>query len=54
MQVKVCDEIHKQIHAHPLSGLDLALKKEFQSIFEQDHGHELYMKCFMVDYIAAY
>jgi hypothetical protein len=54
MQVKVCDEIHKQIHAHPLSGLDLALKKEFQAKFEQDHGHELYMKCFMVDYIAAY
>jgi hypothetical protein len=54
MQVKVCDEIHKQIHAHPLSGLDLALKKEYQAIFESRYGHEFYMKCFTVDYINGY
>jgi hypothetical protein len=54
MQVKVCDMCHKDIQSHPLTGRDMALKKEYQAIFEAQHGHDLYMKCFMVDYIRGY
>jgi hypothetical protein len=54
MQVKVCDACHKDIMSHPLTSRDLELKKEYQAIFEQQHGHDLYMECFMVDYINGY
>lgn len=54
MQVKVCDRCHKDIMSHPLTGRDLELKKECQAIFEQQYGHEFYMKCFVVDYINGY
>lgn len=54
MQVKLCNGCHEDIQTHPLQGRDLELKKEFQAIFEKEHGHEFYMKCFMVDYIRGY
>jgi hypothetical protein len=54
MQVKVCDRCHKDIMSHPLTGKDLELKKEYQAKFESEHGHDLYMQCFMVDYIKGY
>jgi hypothetical protein len=54
LQVKVCDRIHRQIHANPLTGLDMELKKEYQEKFEAQWGHDFYMKCFMVDYIKGY
>ncbi len=54
MQVKLCNECHRDIQTHPLQGRDLKLKKEFQIKFEQERGHEFYMKCFVVDYINGY
>jgi hypothetical protein len=50
LQVKVCDRIHKQIHANPLTGLDLELKKEFQQKFIDTYGYNFWMKTFMRDY----
>ena len=54
MQVKLCNGCHADIQQHPLQGEDLKLKKEFQAKFEQEYGHEFYMKCFVVDYIRGY
>lgn len=51
MQVKVCDRIHKQIHANPLTGLDIELKQEFQQKFEEEHGHDVYMATFGRNYL---
>ncbi len=33
---------------------DLRLKQEFQTKFEQMHGHEMFMKVFGRDYIAGF
>lgn len=52
LQVKVSADIHRNIHRHPLTGLDLELKKEFQGIFEGKYGHEKFMELFGRDYIA--
>lgn len=51
MQVKVCDKCHKDIMSHPLAGRDLALKKEYQAKFEQEHGHDEFMRIFGRNYL---
>lgn len=51
MQVKLCLECHEEIQTHPLQGRDLELKQEFQAKFEQQYGHDFYMKCFMSNYL---
>lgn len=50
MQVKVSNDIHRQIHDNPLTGLDLELKREFQTKFVEKHGYDMYMKTFGRDY----
>lgn len=50
MQIKVCNDCHRDIQQHPLQRRDLELKKEFQAKFEQEYGHEVYMKSFGRDY----
>jgi len=51
MQVKVSSQIHMTIHANPLTGLDLELKRKYQCIFERKYGHALFMKLFGRDYL---
>jgi hypothetical protein len=52
MQVKVCDECHKDIMFHPLQGKDLELKQEFQRKFEQEgHSREEFRKLFISSYL---
>jgi hypothetical protein len=51
LQVKVCNRLHKQIHANPLTGLDLELKKEYQAKFESEHGHDEFMRIFGRNYL---
>jgi hypothetical protein len=52
LQVRVSSEIHTDIHAHPLHGLDLDLKKEYQEVFENTYGHEMFMSLFGRDYLS--
>ena len=50
LQVKVCNDCHRDIQTHPLSGRDLALKKEYQQKFIDQYGYERWMKEFQRDY----
>lgn len=52
MQVRISSEIHTDIHAHPMQGLDLELKKEYQGIFERKYSHEGFMQVFGRDYLS--
>jgi hypothetical protein len=52
LQVRVSSKIHADIHAHPLRGLDLDLKKEYQEIFENKYGHEMFVGLFGRDYLS--
>lgn len=52
LQVKVSSDIHQDIHRNPMKGLDLELKKEYQSIFEAKYGHEMFMELFGKNYIS--
>lgn len=54
MQVRLSNDLHRELHANPLRGLDIELKKEFQEKFESEYGHEKFMKTFMADYIRGY
>jgi hypothetical protein len=51
MQVKVSSRIHQSIHANPLTGMDLELKRKHQLIFERKHGHVRFMQLFGRDYL---
>lgn len=51
LQVRISSDIHTDIHAHPLHGLDLELKKEYQGIFESKYSHEKFMELFGRDYL---
>ena len=51
MQVKLSNQIHSEVHAHPLIGLDLELKKKYQIIFERKFGHARFMQIFGRDYL---
>jgi hypothetical protein len=51
MQVKVCDECHRDIQLHPLQWRDLELKQEFQRKFEQEHSREEFRKLFGKSYL---
>jgi len=52
MQVKVCDECHKDIQLHPLQGKDLELKQEFQRKFEAEgHSRDEFRKLFIFSYL---
>jgi hypothetical protein len=53
MQVKVCDECHRDIQLHPLQGRDLELKQEFQRKFEQEHSREEFIRIFGKNYLEV-
>jgi hypothetical protein len=51
MQVKLCNECHRDIQTHPLQGRDLALKQEFQNRFEQEHTRQDFIRLFGRNYL---
>lgn len=51
MQVHLCPECHREVHANPLRGKDLELKQEFQRKFETQHGRDMFIKTFMRNYL---
>lgn len=53
MQVKVCDMCHKDIMLHPLTGRDLALKKEFQAKFERTGSRDEFRRLFGKSYLEV-
>ena len=46
LQVKVCNDCHRDIQTHPLTGRDLELKKEYQAEFEKTHSREEFRRLF--------
>lgn len=53
MQVKVCNECHRDIQLHPLQGRDLELKQEFQGKFEETHSREDFVRIFGKNYLEG-
>lgn len=52
-QVKLCNDHHRQVHAHPNKGLDRELKQMGQRNFEAIHGRVKYMEVFQKNYIES-
>jgi hypothetical protein len=54
MQVKVCNECHRDIQLHPLHGRDLELKQEFQRKFEAEgNSREGFIRIFGKNYLEG-